>query len=34
MRQKAEELAKIMGKKTFTVTNRWFKRWKNQAKIV
>jgi hypothetical protein len=28
MRQKAEELAKTMGKETFSATDGWFNRWK------
>jgi hypothetical protein len=34
VRQKAEELAKTVGKETFSATNGWFKRWKNQQNIV
>jgi hypothetical protein len=32
--QKAEELAKTMGKETFSATNGRFKRWKNQENFV
>jgi hypothetical protein len=34
MRQKAKELAKTMGKETFSATNGWFNRRKKQEKIV
>jgi hypothetical protein len=33
MGQKAEELAKTMGKETFSATIGWFKMWKNQENI-
>jgi hypothetical protein len=34
MRQKAEKLAKTMGKETFSATNGWFKMWETQENIV
>jgi hypothetical protein len=34
VRQKAKELAKTVGKETFSATNGWFKRWKTQQNIV
>ena len=34
MCQKAEELAKTMGKEDFTATDGWFNRWKRQENIV
>ena len=34
MRQNAEELAKTMGKETFSATDGWFNRWKKRENIV
>ena len=34
MRQKAEELAKTMGKETFSATDGWFNKWKKRENIV
>jgi hypothetical protein len=34
MRQKAEKLAKTMGKEMFSATDGWFNRWKKRKNIV
>jgi hypothetical protein len=34
VRQKAEKLAKTVGKETFSATNGWFERWKTQQTVV
>jgi hypothetical protein len=34
VRQKAEELAKTMGKQKLSVNNEWFKGWKKRENIV